>query len=408
MNLDLGQFNYGADKPGPHQARNELSWRLDPEKSLSDYRIIITTSHEDTPQSKKTSSTTKKKSSKSGEVYHVHKSMLAIGPHNSLYFARLFLSETELSENASNTSSVELEPSAAKAFPKMLDFIYSSQKGKASGVTSQDAVPLRYLASYFGVEALFEEVNAFIRNDLKFTNAPIYVTEALTYNDEKILDAASVLCAQNVTEIAPETMAELPLKCFRDTLLSPSLQNQRQQNSDIISRHIAAFCRKHDEELDKDILLELTTKEVLPSIAHDEAFFLMSLSREYSLPTTPLDGSKTTLHERCINALSTNWESAVVPGINDKDVVAGDGLGYASLPVETKVELLEAVVKKSGTTASELLCMSCGSFTCGKTDGRCSSCSEYSRTCSFCNKRSCQWQDYSYDPNECPHCDQYN
>jgi len=398
MNLDLGQFNYGADKPGPHQARNELSWRLDPEKSLSDYRIIITTSHEDTPQSKKTSSTTKKKSSKSGEVYHVHKSMLAIGPHNSLYFARLFLSETELSENASNTSSVELEPSAAKAFPKMLDFIYSSQKGKASGVTSQDAVPLRYLASYFGVEALFEEVNAFIRNDLKFTNAPIYVTEALTYNDEKILDAASVLCAQNVTEIAPETMAELPLKCFRDTLLSPSLQNQRQQNSDIISRHIAAFCRKHDEELDKDILLELTSKEVLPSIAHDEAFYLMSFVREYSLPTVSRKRSETTLHERCIRALSKNWISAVVPEMTDGGIEEETDKGYNGLPAEVKIQLLEAIVKKH---ARDMTCADCETFT--EYDGYCSSCRRYSMKCRYCKERFCD-DDHSNCMPQCPYC----
>ena len=111
----------------------------------------------------------------------------------------------------------------------MLDFIYSAQKHKASNVTLQDAVPLRFLASYFGVEALFKEVNNFIENDLEYTNVPIYLAEAMIYDDKKILDAATLLCAQNVKKIAPEVMAALPLKCFRETLISYATSHQRQK-----------------------------------------------------------------------------------------------------------------------------------------------------------------------------------
>lgn len=405
MDLDLGCFNYGADKPGP-QARAELSWRL--ENSLSDYKIVVTSPAPDgTPSSnKKTSHDETKSPPKSEEVYHVHRSMLAVGPHNSLYFARLFLSKTELTEHASNTSSVELEPSAANAFPKMLDFIYSARKDKASNVTSQDAVPLRYLASYFGVEALFEEVNNFIRSDLKYTNAPIYVAEAMIYNDEKILDAASLLCAQNVTNIAPEVMAALPLKCFRDILLSPNLDGQRQQNSEIISRQIASFCRKHDGEVDKEVVLELTAEKVLPNIAHDEAFYMMSLSRAYSLPReSEEEGAGASLHERCISVLSTNWKSAIIPSIDDEGGALGGGTGYKSLPGETKVELLETVVKKIKEEVEfKLPCMDCGGFTCRGSDGMCSSCNRPSMNCYRCQKRFYD----SYATRRCPRCYNYN
>ena len=356
MDLDLGCF---TDEPGM-QARAELSWGFDPE-NLSDYKIVVTSPAPDGTLilKKKTSHDETKSPPKSEEVYHVHKSIIGVGPHNSLYFARLFLPVTEVADHASKTISVELEPSAANAFPKMLDFIYSAQKHKASNVTSRDAVPLRYLALCFGVEALFEEVNNFIRTDLEYTNAPIYLAEAMIYNDVKILDAASLLCAQNVKKIAPEVMAALPLKCFQEILVSytPShKRKKRKEYSEILSRHVAAFCRKNAKELDHKILLELTGEEVLPSIVHDEAFYMMSLSRTYSLPRTSEEGTGTTLHERCISALSTNWKSAIIPSIDDEGSALGEGAGYKSLPGETKVELLEAIMKTS-TVKHGLSCM---------------------------------------------------
>mmetsp|Transcript_16886 Transcript_16886/g.26362 ORF Transcript_16886/g.26362 Transcript_16886/m.26362 type:complete len:404 (-) Transcript_16886:34-1245(-) len=402
MNLDLGSFKYNQDEESPSsgcQAKAKLSWRLDPEESLSDYKIVVTTpndANEDRPQARKRPGKKRKKKKNEGSVeFSVHKNILAVGPHSSQYFARLFLSETELTEHTSNASSIELEPSAAKVFPKMLDFIYSSKHDYVlDDITSQDAVPLRHLASYFGVEELFEEVNAFIREDLKYTNAPIYVTEAVIYNDEKILDAASVLCAQNIEDIAPDVMASLPLKCFRDALLSPDFQNERKRNSTVLSKHVAAFCRKNTEELDKKILLELTDKEAISMIDSDEAFYLMNLSRKYLLPTTSKKEPGATLHERCISALSINWSTVIVPGIKEK----GCKNGYKSLPAKDKVELLEAVVINSLDPA----CMNCHNASCRKSDGYCLACGRYSRKCRYCKKRVLQGIN-----GMCPDCRNY-
>eukprot|EP00816_Leptocylindrus_hargravesii_P012837 CAMPEP_0196825408 /NCGR_PEP_ID=MMETSP1362-20130617/93036_1 /TAXON_ID=163516 /ORGANISM="Leptocylindrus danicus, Strain CCMP1856" /LENGTH=444 /DNA_ID=CAMNT_0042205827 /DNA_START=148 /DNA_END=1483 /DNA_ORIENTATION=+ len=357
MNVDLHSFNFGGEDSDA-EGNTCLSWRLDPEKSLSDYKItIITTTPTATLDEQEVvvvDHESEGKGQPSGDnaplkiqkVYYVHKHVLAVGPRRSQYFARLFRSGIEVAEHTSDTSSIELEPSAAKLFPKMLDFMYSWHNEKFV-VTPKDAVVMRYLASYFGVKALYTDVGDFIRQDLtqRPTNAPFYVADAILYQDEKVLEVAKSLCAQEFNKIKPEVMAELPLQFFRDMLSSPNLI--REENSDILSRHVAAICRNHAGEIDHSVMIELTDNDIMPTVASDAALYLMQLSNVHSLQMVSGTESSTgpTLHERCVDIVSKKWYDMIYSEIiGGEKVVIGDS-DYSNLSSELKVKVLEGVVK---------------------------------------------------------------
>lgn len=393
MDLDFGSFRSGADQPDAEDDAC-LSWSLDPEnKCMSDYKIIINTVATSTSQEQEV-------------VYHVHKLILTLGPRKSLYFARLFRSGIEVAEHARNTSSIELEPSAAKAFPKMLDFMYSPNKeDEGEFVTPEDAVVLRHLASYFDVEALYDEVTQFMRNDLTNipTNAPLYVADAILYRDDKILEAASSLCVEKFDKIEPEVMAKLPLQFFRETLLSSSLIQE--ENSDVLSRHVAAICRYHVDEINRAMILELTDNDTIPTIASDVALYLMGLSDTHSLPKTSEAETSTgpTLHERCVKVMSKEWCDMIYPNIVDGNEEGAGGGEYSSLAPEFKVELLEAIVKSLPEFCLKEKCAN--SILTKDSNGhtKCKQCNKYQTRCrnQRCRKRFQYLFKFS---RSCPHC----
>lgn len=135
--LDLGLFSHGpGEGNAEHDTPTHLTWRRDPDKSLSDWTIVVTTG-----------------TSKEPATYHVHKAVVGAGPRASQYFFRLFKTQG-LAESITSMSMFTLESSAARAFPDMLDFMYGHHSGSLSA-TSDTAVALRHLANYFGVPALF-------------------------------------------------------------------------------------------------------------------------------------------------------------------------------------------------------------------------------------------------------------
>mmetsp|Transcript_15595 Transcript_15595/g.24250 ORF Transcript_15595/g.24250 Transcript_15595/m.24250 type:complete len:240 (-) Transcript_15595:26-745(-) len=195
MILDLGEYHYST----PVEEDRELSWRLTPEESLSDWRIVIQIIEDDMEDTEASQKIT----------YNVHKSVLGVGPRRSEYFSRVFRNEVVI-EATKSTSHIQLQDSAALAFPYMLDFMYRTNDAATEvNVTTENAVALRHLAQYFGIPSLFLSVNNFIKSDLQVWNATIYLAEAELYRDEKIISAALKYCSP------------LPATLFKDVTSSP-------------------------------------------------------------------------------------------------------------------------------------------------------------------------------------------
>jgi hypothetical protein len=137
------------------------------------------------------------------------KHFLGAGPRRSDYFCNVF-HNTELAESKTSTTVLELEASAAQAFPDMLDFIYNQEKENQS---SESAVPLRHLASYFCVPPLFEHTNKFIQKDIGTSNIHVYLKEALLYHDDMMIRATMEAAANNWRFLAPnDTSASEPAR----------------------------------------------------------------------------------------------------------------------------------------------------------------------------------------------------
>ena len=120
---------------------SRLNWRMDPEESYSDWSIEILVGE------------------KIYRTYHVHKAILSMGSKRSEYFARLF-SNKNLKEHEAQRSRIELEELAAKAFPVMLDYVYSLWGDKPPMIT-KNAVILHYLGGYFEVRGLRKKARDF-------------------------------------------------------------------------------------------------------------------------------------------------------------------------------------------------------------------------------------------------------
>jgi BTB/POZ domain len=213
--LDLGSFydHSSCDQPTgvlDPNTPDPISWRQDPKVSLSDWKVVITTTtttsatfslldgtatiEEGTLDNETDDNAT---ATTAIAEYNIHKLIVGAGSRGSQYFLRLFQANQTMTEAQSRTSKIELESSAAVAFPAMLDFIYgpyssSLGNGIISGevvASTHTAVALRYLAQYFGVPTLFDSVNQFIQKDMNKDTIHIYLQEAIIYLDDKIIDS---------------------------------------------------------------------------------------------------------------------------------------------------------------------------------------------------------------------------
>lgn len=324
MGLDLGEYDY--QEKDENAEERPLLWRLDPQESWSDWTIIIS--------AKATSVIgSSGRDDENKFTFHVHKVHLSVGQRKSEYFARLF-QNSGVTEAENCTSSIDLESSAADAFPAFLDFIYS-HPGTHVEATATNAVALRYLSQYFGVRELFSNINSFIQRDLDANTAHIYLLESSIYNDEKMLSHATKICAENFQAIGGKLASSLPAKLFRDVVCAPDLKCE----SKALSLCVAHLCETQPDEIDGTLLAALTRYRKMPDIDQSCALFLLRLSIEKKVEHNPIDGDRLNLRERCISAATIGW----------KDILAttSSQIPEQILPADVKVDLLAAALREA-------------------------------------------------------------
>jgi hypothetical protein len=186
--LDLG----GSFEPDPSSSSQPktLTWRRDPEDSFSDWTIVV---------NQKSGVECEAEVEQPPATYHIHKNIVGAGRRSSEYFRKVFQNK-ELEESKTSTTILELETSAARAFPDMLDFIYTQ---KIVCLSSNSAVAVRHLASYFCVPTLFQHTNKFIQKDVGTSNIHVYLKEALLYLDDKMIRATMEVAANSWMFLAP-------------------------------------------------------------------------------------------------------------------------------------------------------------------------------------------------------------
>ena len=290
--FDFGDYNAAAEEEESHQ----LSWRDDPERSLSDWTIVVRC-----PVTSDTGTS---------ETFHVHKAMLAAGARPSEYFKSVFIGGASgMREGSTKTTTLELENSAAAAFPDYLDFVYTGVLRGTSGL----ATALLHLAGYLRCRKLHNEVTEFMQTDLCDDNAALYLAEAERYSLEKVAAAALPVCAASLNKCA----ASLPSNGGGYLMaLSPPLfcrvvhAPERACSSEELSRLVAAYCcGPHAQSVDAAFLAEVTAVEIMPAIDSHVALSLM----ERAVKHEPQNASS--LRERCVRACAQDWQKALLPVI---------------------------------------------------------------------------------------------
>ncbi|GKY91261.1 hypothetical protein MPSEU_000098700 [Mayamaea pseudoterrestris] len=337
-------LTYESDEDPPSEEVTEkYLWRLDRVESHSDYRIEIEvasstkhlTDHDDKPRI---------------HVYHVHKSMLALGPRKSEYFARLL--QGAFSETLSGVSRIPLNKLAANAFPAVLDFIYGAPK---LDCTKNTATALHYLGQYFGIRRLRFQARKFWEKDLNLENCATYYQQASDFHDNRILRRVQVILGSlNLLKLSPESeimnVIDPPFMLVilqtADLVLNDETKaNSSSHVSRLVAHVLESFYVKKlvdaeqnvDQQCvdDSKIFLQLTESFYLPEIDWNAAMTLLRLERTI---VNPLADIITDLQQRCIQSLSQNWE---LMKINDPStLVALQQIGSAKFLTELFAQAL--------------------------------------------------------------------
>ena len=286
----MGQSYFAADgddgisKKATPESSQPLSWRGDPRKTYSDWTIVIETGE----------------SEFDSKTYHVHKSILSVGPRSSKYFAKLF---HEQQYHPSQTTKIELDEQDADSFPIMLDFMYNTSADPSDDASlgslslvvagedfsTANAVSLRHLARVFDCEGLMLAVNKFIQADLSLQTGPIYLAQAYVYQDDRLVESAKRLCVDNFSQLETNNIIRLPLALFKSLIhsvvnVTVSDVSFTKQEADALSFQLSEvvcqYFEKHPHHLTVDLLLELTDEAIMPKIAPEPAIGFTALARE--------------------------------------------------------------------------------------------------------------------------------
>ena len=228
-----------------------------------------------------------------------------------------------------------MNPSAARAFPIMLDFIYNAASDLTT--TSETGVALRYLSQIFGVPELKKKATSFIKKDFRASTAPCYFTEAHIFNEVKLRAAACNLCAKSFDEIKSTDMLSLQPSLFVDVVSSPHFQAR----SDDFCIKVADVLRANPGSANAELLCAVTANEKMPIINASESLFFIHLGLEHFLPMRSDPNEEPILYERCIKSAASHWQEVVVKSITDS---VNDGFQFNDLPADVRLELFEASI----------------------------------------------------------------
>ena len=266
---------------------DELTWRLDPSLSMSDWTIVVVS-----------------KSSKMVDRYHVHKNMIAVGKRKSEYFVDIFRQKSKTG-NRSSVTELILPDRAALSIPMLLDYIYSDEG--ALSLSSETAPGLRYLAQFFGIKGLFEVIMKFIQKDLSLKTLAAYYKGSKDLDDNKILGITSRHCARNIhlVELSHALIEVMDPEFFHRVLSNPALEKEKSLH---VSLLVAKYCQLHKDKLNGTMFLNLTSPECIPQVHHTAALSLLSMEADLVVATSLMSYmTMSSLQERCIKGLASNW-----------------------------------------------------------------------------------------------------
>jgi len=330
---DVGAADEENEQPPPPPLdAGLLSWRMPPVESHSDWTLEIS--------STELSSNGERKEKR--QTYHVHKNILSVGPKKSLYFERIFLS-LNFAESETKTSKIELNEAAAKAFPFMLDFLYSREDKLE--LSTENATALHFLGQYFEIHRLRWETARFCKIDISMDNLVAYYEQGKLFHADAILKIVAIQCRKNLKMIGLESQL---MELSDATLWRNIIHLFRQQgkgdsssdHSEYLSRLIAKFCSSHRDLVDAATFTYFTDPIHMEEVDKDAAIPLLQLEGLF-LPNTKTSEMLSNLQYRCIEAIASSWEDIDVSSLRRDLTGLNPGLfdfAFASVVEEAKFD----------------------------------------------------------------------
>eukprot|EP00900_Chrysochromulina_parva_P017974 jgi/Chrpa1/26178/Chrysochromulina_OHIO_Genome00001161-RA len=312
--FDIGEYGSGS---APVEKDASLSWRDDPEETLSDWRIVV-----EVP------------ALKMKNVYHVHKAMIAGGPRKSDYFVRQCRSgggASQLAEAVRSESKLDLEAEAAEAIPDFLDYVYTG----SLKATKENACALLHLAEYLGNPPLYAEVKDFIEAGLQsewnFKLAPKYVACSELFNQEKLADAAVQVAAEHLEDYsesvtfsetvdgdsAPYPPELQDLLALHPTLFARIVTSKFRPDADFSGRYgdlswcvvrlVADYCNRR-ADIDGSFFESVVDDDFLSHLGSDATMSLLKAVLKH-----PASDSLTRLRDKCIQKAGEDWQNSLLP-----------------------------------------------------------------------------------------------
>ena len=291
-----------SSRPPPSLDSGHLNWRMAPEESFSDWTIEISTTESSQILLEQK------------DVYHVHKTVLAVGPKKCLYFERLFQNQ-QFSERETRTSKIQLNTSAATAFPCMLDHMYSPEHKLE--IDTQNATALNSLGQYFGNHCLRWQAEQFRQNDLSIKSCGIYYAQAQLFKDVNFLERIAKFCFENLACITPDSdLIELSDMELWSKLFEWNRGDEGSSQWFYNCKHLSCLFGKyislHEDHLDATTFTRLTSPACMVEIDNSAAVALLR-AEALLFPDSKTSGDLSTLQTRCVEALVRAWESIDVP-----------------------------------------------------------------------------------------------
>jgi hypothetical protein len=291
VNYERGQGNpsmaplYTASAPTRALGTyNNLSWRLDPQESLSDWQIKVV-----------------RKDSGDKDVYHVHRMVIAVGPRHSEYFADLF--QNRIRDNKSHCLGLEMSDGAAAVFPMILDYMYG-EDDLASVRSKTDALSVYNHAEYFQMPGLMKAVANWFRKRLKLSKVSEFITQVGQFNaSEPLIEVAVEKCADKFDDIGPQLAGILGPAILTRVLETIHLRQYIfHQRSDYVCELVLECVQTN--KLDYHDFQFLTNEKFMPSIPPRSALKLLIVDAEFESKPGQLNN----LEIRCARSLARNWE----------------------------------------------------------------------------------------------------
>ncbi len=254
------------------------SWRLGPDKSLSDFMLTVLSSETGTATN-----------------YHVHKHMMAVGPRSSQYMNKVFASES------ASHFQVTLDEKTSVLIPDILDFIYHNDHDV--NMTTNNAVAFRQLAKMLKICPLEVKAATFILEDMQIDNLVTYVSESSYFNDTEVTKAVVEKCTGNIESIAVDDRLWIVMEpeLFHQIIASPHIDRGS------LSKHLSILLKEyldlHQYEISMDLFVTLTSDNIIPIVDRSAALPLIELSDAYNSDECE------ELQKRCAFTIACYWQT---------------------------------------------------------------------------------------------------